>query len=47
MFVPQNDDHRVVHNGQDHNLQPDIIKLLCWINQPFFPAEEMRMQKLL
>lgn len=32
LFVPQNDDYRVVDNGQDHNLQPDIIKLLCWID---------------
>lgn len=37
--APQNDDHRVVENGKDHHLQPDVIKLFRRVDEPLSPAE--------
>lgn len=45
MFVPQYDDHPVVDDGKDHDLKPDIIKMLCRINHPLWPAEREMMMK--
>lgn len=29
---PQNNDDGIVDDGEDHDLQPDVIKLLCRID---------------
>lgn len=44
--LPENDDHPIVNDGQYHDLDPNIIKLFCWINDELFPAEREIVKKL-